>query len=115
MHVRTKSIIALASVAAVPLLVITWLWAGPPMPSGWDAISPGMSRDEVLERHPELYTAMYEVKGIDSQHVPNSLPWFPLGHWQLSLNYTADATVEHVGYHYQNTVCGLFNVTRVKP
>ena len=112
---RRLAIAGLACLAGLLLLPIAWLWARPSMPAGWSAISPGMSRAQILDRYPNLFTGMYAVKGIDSQRVPNTLPWVPSGHWQLSLSYTPNGTVEHVGYHYQNTVCGLFNVTRVKP
>ena len=102
------------SLVSLCLLAVAWLWARPPIPVSWKSLSPGMPRAEVLATQPGMFTDMYEVKGIDTLTIPNSLPWYPNGYWQLSLTYTSEGSVKGVYYRYINRDFGWFNVTTGK-
>ena len=113
---QMKILIKLGTTTIIFLFIfIVWFFIHPTIPSYWGKINIGMSRSIILHTVPGISSDMYLVKGIDNMYKFNTLPWYPYGYWHMSISYDNKANVKHIGYHYINRTCGLFNITRTKP
>lgn len=80
--------------------LVAWIFLRPAPPKEWGGIATGMPRRAILDRFPDMYTDMYEIKDLDTLTRRNGFPFFPRAYWQLTIHYGRDGCASSLGCRY---------------
>ena len=80
----------------------------PPIPSEWQAVRPGMKREEVPRMVPDVVEDMRPFKGFDIVTRRYRLLVRPCW-WQMIIRYNERDEVASVSFRFTDPNCGFFN------
>ena len=105
---RAACLFAALAVAGVLAALLAIVFRTPPIPSEWQAVRPGMKREEVLRIVPDVVHDMRELKGFDIYTRRYRLIFRPCW-WQMEVFYNERNEAVDVWFSFTDPNCGLFN------